>query len=383
MFIMSEAEVEQKFDVPQKGVTLRNIKKIFGEDTLVLKDISLDILDQEFLVLVGPSGCGKSTLLRIIAGLEFSNHGDVFINGKWVNREPPKDRNIAFVFQSYALYPHMTIRDNMSFSLRLKKENKKDINEKVDYAAKILNIDTQLHKKPAQLSGGQRQRVALGRAIVRDPDVFLLDEPLSNLDAKLRADMRAEIVRLQRKLGKTLIYVTHDQVEAMTMGDRIVILNEGEIQQIGTPIDVYERPSNKFVSGFIGTPTMNYLNVVLESGVLKIEEGIGEIPISDDQASILKSEGSSERFILGIRPECISLSNGDDPSDITTTIDVVEPLGALSNLSVLLHNDIFFTLMINGLCLEKEGTEKKISFDRKKIHIFDSETEKALLHGLN
>jgi multiple sugar transport system ATP-binding protein len=184
-------------------------------------------------------------------------------------------------------------------------------------------------------------------------------------------------------LGKTLIYVTHDQVEAMTMGDRIVILNEGEIQQIGTPIDVYERPSNKFVSGFIGTPTMNYLNVVLESGVLKIEKGIGEIPISDDQASILKSEGSSERFILGIRPECISLSNGDDPSDITTTIDVVEPLGALSNLSVLLHKDIFFTLMINGLCLEKEGTEKKISFDRKKIHIFDSETEKALLHGLN
>ena len=295
--------------IPEKGVVLRGIQKIFGEDTLVLRDINLNVQDKEFLVLVGPSGCGKSTLLRIIAGLEFPTSGNVFINGQWVNRVPPKDRNIAFVFQSYALYSHMNVYDNISFSLRMKKVDKNIIKEKVDYAAKVLGIESQLNKKPAQLSGGQRQRVALGRAIVRDPQVFLLDEPLSNLDAKLRSDMRKELIHLQRELGVTMIYVTHDQVEAMTMGDRIVVLFNGAIQQIGTPIDLYDHPANKFVSGFIGTPTMNYLSYKLKNtgSLHTLVSDVAKLLITDEQAQILLQSNPNGDFIIGFRPEDLKI----------------------------------------------------------------------------
>ena len=331
--------------------------------------------------MVGPSGCGKSTLLRIIAGLEFPTDGDLFINHTWINRIPPKDRNIAFVFQSYALYPHMNVFDNMSFSLRLKKVDKKIIQDKVTRAAQILNIESQLMKKPAQLSGGQRQRVALGRAIIRDPDVFLLDEPLSNLDAKLRSDMRAELVRLQRQLGVTMIYVTHDQVEAMTMGDRIVVLYNGEIQQIGTPSELYEKPDNKFVAGFIGTPTIN-----MYEGKLKNEElviGMGAISLTSEQVSHLMEHLTSEKVLVGIRPEAITLFPTDSASNVfSASIDVLEPLGSITHVYARTSDNSLVTTTVNGIYNGKIKDEIKFTFDRTKIHIFGGETEKNLLNGL-
>ena len=368
-------------DVPERGVSLRNVKKIFGEDTLVLKDITLDIKDKEFLILVGPSGCGKSTLLRIIAGLEFPTEGDIFINHTWINRIPPKDRNIAFVFQSYALYPHMNVFDNMSFSLRLKKMDKKLIREKVEKAAQVLNIDTQLNKKPAQLSGGQRQRVALGRAIVRDPEVFLLDEPLSNLDAKLRADMRAELVRLQRQLEVTMIYVTHDQVEAMTMGDRIVVLFNGEIQQIGSPSELYEHPDNKFVSEFIGTPTINMFEGKLKDNEIFLE--IGVISLTPDQVSTIRTKSTSDKLFIGIRPEDVTMSPSSNVSETySAKIDVLEPLGSITHVYLKTEGDSPVTTTVNGMFTAKRYEDVKLSFNRKMIHIFDGQTEKAILHGL-
>lgn len=368
-------------DVPERGVSLRNVKKIFGEDTLVLKDITLDIKDKEFLILVGPSGCGKSTLLRIIAGLEFPTEGDIFINHTWINRIPPKDRNIAFVFQSYALYPHMNVFDNMSFSLRLKKMDKKLIREKVEKAAQVLNIDTQLNKKPAQLSGGQRQRVALGRAIVRDPEVFLLDEPLSNLDAKLRADMRAELVRLQRQLEVTMIYVTHDQVEAMTMGDRIVVLFNGEIQQIGSPSELYEHPDNKFVSEFIGTPTINMFEGKLKDNEIFLE--IGVISLTPDQVSTIRTKNTSDKLFIGIRPEDVTMSPSSNVSETySAKIDVLEPLGSITHVYLKTEGDSPVTTTVNGMFTAKRYEDVKLSFNRKMIHIFDGQTEKAILHGL-
>ena len=372
-------------NIPQKGVTLRSIKKIFGEDTLVLQNINLDIQDKEFLVLVGPSGCGKSTLLRIIAGLEFPTTGDIFINGQWVNRIPPKDRNIAFVFQSYALYPHMNVYDNISFSLRMKKMDKNLIMEKVTHAANVLGIESQLNKKPAQLSGGQRQRVALGRAIVRDPQVFLLDEPLSNLDAKLRSDMRKEIIHLQRQLGVTMIYVTHDQVEAMTMGDRIVVLYNGIIQQIGTPIDLYENPANKFVSGFIGTPTMNYLQYKLKNADQNyvLVSNVSNVQINEDQAQILLQSNPDGDFILGFRPEDLKIIPNELESSFKAIIDVIEPLGSNTHITFTLENGTNLTASLSGMFIGRELDNVFLQFDRKKIHIFDAKTEKTILHGLN
>ena len=380
------AEVSSK-NIPERGVVLKNIQKTFDEKTVVLKDINLEIKDKEFLILVGPSGCGKSTLLRIIAGLEFPTGGDIFINKNWMNRVPPKDRNIAFVFQSYALYPHMNVFDNISFSLRLKKMNRQVISEKVERASSILGISDQLMKKPAQLSGGQRQRVALGRAIVRDPDVFLLDEPLSNLDAKLRSDMRAELSRLQRKLQVTMIYVTHDQVEAMTMGDRIVVLYDGEIQQVGTPIELYENPRNKFVSGFIGTPSMNYLTAVLKDNTNQLVTSIGNISLSESEKETLKGNATGNEFLIGIRPEEISIANSNEDG-FTGNIDVLEPLGALTHIYVSFmvaegDENVRLTLTVNGLYIPgSEGKELKIKFNRSKIHVFDKNTELALIHGL-
>lgn len=281
------------------NVILKNVKKIYDNNKVVIDNINLEIKDKEFVVLVGASGCGKSTLLRMIAGLEDITDGEIFIGDKRVNNIPPKDRDIAFVFQSYALYPHMTVRENIAFGLKMRKVPKAEIEKKVQEAAQILNLGEYLDRKPKQLSGGQRQRVALGRAIVRNPKVFLMDEPLSNLDAKLRVQMRSEIKKLHEKLQTTFIYVTHDQTEALTMGDRIVILNNGEIQQVATPDEVYNNPQNTFVAGFIGSPQMNFIDG--------------------------KDLGLDENILYGIRPEKMTKSDGD--IKLTVDVDISEMLG--------------------------------------------------------
>ena len=282
------------------SVILKNVRKSYDNNKTVINNVNLEIKDKEFVVLVGASGCGKSTLLRMIAGLEDISDGEIYIDGKKVNNIPPKDRDIAFVFQSYALYPHMTVRENIAFGLKMRKVDKAVISQKVQEAAEILNLGEYLDRKPRQLSGGQRQRVALGRAIVRNPKVFLMDEPLSNLDAKLRVQMRSEIKKLHEKLQTTFIYVTHDQTEALTMGDRIVVLNNGDIQQAGSPEDIYNNPQNTFVAGFIGSPQMNFI------------EG--------------KDIGLDENILYGIRPEKMTKSDGD--IKLTVNIEISEMLGS-------------------------------------------------------
>jgi len=282
------------------SVTLKNIKKTYDNNKTVINNVNLEIKDKEFVVLVGASGCGKSTLLRMIAGLEDISSGEIFIGEKQVNNVPPKDRDIAFVFQSYALYPHMTVRENIAFGLKMRKVPKAEIEKKVQEAAEILNLGEYLDRKPKQLSGGQRQRVALGRAIVRNPKVFLMDEPLSNLDAKLRVQMRSEIKKLHEKLQTTFIYVTHDQTEALTMGDRIVVLNNGDIQQVDSPDEIYNNPKNTFVAGFVGSPQMNFI------------EG--------------KELGLDENILYGIRPE--KMTNPDGEIKLTVNIDISEMLGS-------------------------------------------------------
>ncbi|MFC1528039.1 ABC transporter ATP-binding protein [Candidatus Neomarinimicrobiota bacterium] len=291
------------------SIKFKNIKKIYKPDNVVIKDFSLNIKDGEFVVLVGPSGCGKSTLLRMIAGLETPTEGNILIDDQIVNTIAPKDRNVAMVFQNYALYPHMSVFDNLAFGLRLRKFNKVDIRERVYKAAEILKISSLLARKPKQLSGGERQRIALGRAIVRDPSVFLFDEPLSNLDAKLRVHMRAEIKKLHQQLKTTMVYVTHDQVEAMTIGDRIIILNDGIIQQIGTPLDVYKNPANIFVAGFIGSPPMNFIPGEMGDNVFSFDN----IKIKVPNGIIQKSSKESKKIVIGIRPEDINfLKKGFD-----------------------------------------------------------------------
>lgn len=282
------------------NVILKNVKKTYDNNKTVINNVNLEIKDKEFVVLVGASGCGKSTLLRMIAGLEDISEGEIFIGDKKVNNIPPKDRDIAFVFQSYALYPHMTVRENIAFGLKMRKVDKKTIEKKVQEAAEILNLEEYLDRKPKQLSGGQRQRVALGRAIVRNPKVFLMDEPLSNLDAKLRVQMRSEIKKLHEKLQTTFIYVTHDQTEALTMGDRIVVLNGGDIQQVDSPDEIYNNPKNTFVAGFVGSPQMNFING--------------------------KDLGLDENILYGIRPEKMMTPEGD--IKLTVNVDISEMLGS-------------------------------------------------------
>ena len=286
------------------SIKFENIKKIYEPDNVVVKEFSLNIEDGEFVVLVGPSGCGKSTLLRMIAGLETPTEGNILIDDKIVNTIAPKDRNVAMVFQNYALYPHMSVFENLAFGLRLRKFNKVDIRERVYKAAEILKITSLLGRKPKQLSGGERQRIALGRAIVRDPSVFLFDEPLSNLDAKLRVHMRAEIKKLHQQLKTTMVYVTHDQVEAMTIGDRIIILNDGIIQQIGTPLEVYKNPANIFVAGFIGSPPMNFIPGELSDNVFSFNN----LKMKLTKAMIQESVKGTKKMVVGIRPEDISFS---------------------------------------------------------------------------
>ena len=282
-------------------IVLEHITKRFPDGSLAVNDFNLDIRDGEFVILVGPSGCGKSTTLNMIAGLEDITSGELLIAGKVVNNKSPKDRDIAMVFQSYALYPHMTVRENMGFALKLAKTPKDVINQKVEEAARILDLTQYLDRKPANLSGGQRQRVAMGRAIVRDPAVFLMDEPLSNLDAKLRVQMRTEISRIQRRLGTTTVYVTHDQIEALTLGDRVAVMRSGLLQQVGSPKELYDRPSNLFVAGFIGSPAMNFLSGTLEDG--KLRTSLGDFPLTDRLRRELTAANIGRQVIVGVRPE--------------------------------------------------------------------------------
>ncbi|WP_405719124.1 sn-glycerol-3-phosphate ABC transporter ATP-binding protein UgpC [Streptomyces sp. NBC_01537] len=311
-------------------IILEGITKRYPDGALAVKDVNLHIEDGEFVILVGPSGCGKSTTLNMIAGLEDITEGTLRIGDQVVNDKAPKDRDIAMVFQSYALYPHMTVRENMGFALRLAKADKSVIKDKVEEAARILDLTEHLDRKPANLSGGQRQRVAMGRAIVRDPRAFLMDEPLSNLDAKLRVQMRTQISRLQKRLGTTTVYVTHDQTEAMTLGDRVVVLRGGVVQQVGSPQHLYDEPRNLFVAGFIGSPAMNFLHATLDNGALTTSLGV--LPVQDRVRRTLERENAPRELIVGFRPEDFEDASLIDPSRVgvtfTVTVDVLESLGS-------------------------------------------------------
>ena len=378
------------------SVSLKNIYKKYPGGVIAVKDFNIEIKDKEFIILVGPSGCGKSTTLRMIAGLEEISDGELYIGDRLVNDIAPKDRDIAMVFQNYALYPHMTVFENMAFGLKLRKVPKDEIARKVEEAARILDIAHLLDRKPKALSGGQRQRVALGRAIVRDPQVFLLDEPLSNLDAKLRAQMRTEISKIHKKLGTTFIYVTHDQTEAMTMGDRIVVMKDGVIQQIDTPTNLYNTPVNQFVAGFIGSPQMNFIDskllkvngkYVVEFGSEDTKETRGvkyqvEVPESKADAEVLEPVVGNE-VVLGIRPECIHdeemFLSAAKTGVINTTVEVTEMMGAETYL-YLNCEGIPLTARVSPRSTARPQDEIKVALDSNRIHIFDKETEKALVN---
>ncbi len=360
-------------------VELKNITKVYEGNVKAVDSANLTINDKEFVVLVGPSGCGKTTTLRMVAGLEEITSGELYIDGKLMNDVAPKDRDIAMVFQNYALYPHMTVYDNMAFGLKIRKYPKAEINARVHEAAGILDIEELLERKPKALSGGQRQRVAVGRAIVRKPKVFLFDEPLSNLDAKLRVQMRAELSALHHRLQATMIYVTHDQVEAMTMGDRIVVLKDGLIQQIGTPLGLYNTPVNRFVAGFIGSPPMNFLKVNLKSqnGKLSADEGSFQMVLTPQQNEALKSYAGKDA-ILGIRPEDLIYTEGpEQTNNIGTKVEVVEPLGAEIHLWVSTKNNQIVARVAPRFIFHV-GDIANLHPDLNKIHFFDMETEKAI-----
>ena len=362
-------------------VELKNISKVYEGNVRAMDDANITVNDREFVVFVGPSGCGKSTTLRMIAGLEDITEGDLFIDKQRMNDVPPKDRDIAMVFQNYALYPHMTVYDNMAFALKMKKTPKADIDKRVQEAAKILNIEQFLGRKPKALAGGQRQRVAVGRAIVRNPKVFLFDEPLSNLDAKLRVTMRAEISALHHRLGATMIYVTHDQTEAMTMADRIVVFNVGKVQQIGTPLYLYRHPVNKFVAGFIGSPPMNFMLVKVreEAGDLVLDEGSFELRPVGEHREYLKDYTGREIY-FGIRPENISYVEGAaSGGSMPLTVSVVEPLG--SETTLWLRTAKGQELIVKTTPERCFRRDEKVHFvpDMGQAHYFDGETEFSLL----
>lgn len=360
-------------------VSLQNIGKVYDGGVRAVDNANIEINDQEFVVFVGPSGCGKSTTLRMIAGLEDITEGDLYIDGKRVNDIPPKDRDIAMVFQNYALYPHMTVYDNMAFGLKIRKFDKEDIKKRVDQAAKILDIEELLDRKPKALSGGQRQRVAVGRAIVRQPKVFLFDEPLSNLDAKLRVQMRAEISSLHNRLKATMIYVTHDQVEAMTMADKIVVLKDGLIQQIGSPLELYNDPANRFVAGFIGSPPMNFINVSVteEGGRILIDEGDFKLTLPEPQAKLLK-EYVGKQVVFGIRPEDLDyVEKGETDIAFKTNVGVIEPLGAEIHVYVNTAKHQAIARVNPNVQLEV-GKEIYLFPHLEKAVFFDMETELAI-----
>lgn len=360
------------------SVTINEVMKKFGDDT-VLQHCSLEIEDGEFIVLVGASGSGKTTLLRIVAGLEELTAGEVSIGDRVVNDVDVKDRNIAMVFQNYALYPHMNVFDNMAFGLRRQHTPKAEINQRVTEAAKMLGIERLVKRKPKQLSGGQRQRVALGRAIVRQPAVFLMDEPLSNLDAHLRAEMRGEILKLHRRLGATFIFVTHDQVEALTMGDRIAVMSEGKILQVGTPDDLYQRPANRFVAGFIGSPAMGFVrcDVVHEGGSLLARNANVELRLPPDRVVGLAASGRSS-VIVGFRPDYLRLAGSEETATsvatIKGTVDVVEPLGSEQHVLVRVGADALTAKLPRSDRLRLEDPVTLAVADHQGVHIFDVDT---------
>jgi multiple sugar transport system ATP-binding protein len=355
------------------SISIKNLVKKFGELTII-PDLNLEIADEEFVVFVGPSGCGKSTLLRIIAGLEPSTSGDIFIGDIKVNNVPPSKRDIAMVFQDYALYPHMTVYDNMAFALELRDMTKTEIDQRVRRAARLLHIEPFLDRKPKALSGGQRQRVAMGRAIVRDPKVFLFDEPLSNLDAKLRNQVRTEIKALSQELKTTMIFVTHDQVEAMTMADRIVVLKSGEVQQYGSPEEVYERPENQFVAGFIGSPAMNFFDI-RRSGEGFLLVGATELaaPVPDALTAALSG---AQEVVFGIRPEHF-IHAPDDPDAFAVKIDLVEPLGSDTLVHFMLAG-VKTVARVNPELRPKVGETLKLAAQPGKPHVFDKASGKAI-----
>ena len=371
------------------SVKLTNVKKIYGKDTVAVQDFNLDIADKEFIVFVGPSGCGKSTTLRMIAGLEDISAGTVEIDGVVVNDLQPRDRDIAMVFQNYALYPHLTVFENMAFSLRLKKKPQDEVYKKVTEAAEVLGITEYLTRKPRALSGGQRQRVAIGRAMVRDSKVFLMDEPLSNLDAKLRNQMRAEIILLRKKIDTTFIYVTHDQTEAMTLGDRIVIMKDGFIQQVGTPTEVFDMPVNMFVAEFIGAPKMNTFktDLVREGDKYFVTPYGAKIEVTGDKAkALLERDVQSGAIVLGVRPEHCTLANEGDPAAIPCTILVNEMMGSELHLHVVEENGDKLIVRIPTVSLSDEqrkalvhGANIHITFEGKVMHFFNEETQTNLL----
>ena len=355
------------------GVTIRGIKKSYGK-TEVIHGIDLDIKNGEFVVLLGPSGCGKSTLLRMIAGLEPISAGTVSIGGEVVNDLHPKDRNIAMVFQNYALYAHMSVFDNMAFSMQLKKLPKDEIAKKVEWAAGILNLTDYLARYPRELSGGQRQRVAMGRAIVRDPAVFLFDEPLSNLDAKLRVQMRTEIKELHQKLGTTIVYVTHDQIEAMTMADRIVVLKDGYIEQVGPPLDVYDRPANMFVAGFLGSPSMNFIRGLLlrRDGRVLFDAPVFQADVSD--YAFATPPGDGQPTVLGIRPEHLRLVDPQAPRNAQATVGLIEPMGA-NKIAWLDAQGTQLALQTDPSAQLVSDTLAHLAMDAAHVSLFDASTE--------
>jgi multiple sugar transport system ATP-binding protein len=359
-------------------VSIRALNKKYDNGFHAVKDVDLEIRDKEFLVLVGPSGCGKTTTLRMVAGLEEITSGEIRIGDRVVNELPPMDRDIAMVFQNYALYPHKTVFDNMAFGLQMRRYSQDEVKKRVREAAEILGIEVLLERKPRQLSGGQRQRVAVGRAIVRHPQVFLFDEPLSNLDAKLRVQMRVELKRLHERLETTAIYVTHDQVEAMTLGTRVVVMKDGRVQQIGEPLELYGRPANKFVAGFIGSPAMNFVEVAISgSGEALWAEAAGlRIRVPQEMSTRVRSQ-SGQRLTLGVRPEAVRIANGVDDYSFATAVDVLEPLG----------NEILLNFRAGGVPMVarvdpgvrvKAHDNIRLALDPERLHFFDAKTETAI-----
>jgi len=348
------------------SVEIRGLRKSYGS-TDVIKNVSIEVEDGQFVVLVGPSGCGKSTLLRMIAGLETISGGEVCIGGNVVNAVPPKERDIAMVFQNYALYPHMTVAENMGFSLKLKKVPKAEIRAKVERAADILGLTPLLERRPKQLSGGQRQRVAMGRAIVRDPQVFLFDEPLSNLDAKLRVQMRTEIKALHQRLGTTTIYVTHDQIEALTMADKIVLLNDGNVEQMGPPLELYDRPANRFVASFIGSPAMNFFSGTIEDGKFRTRSGV-LLPLA-----AMPDAAPGQPLTYGVRPEHFRL----DPEGVPVDVAVIEPAGSETQLFGKLGEDDVVGVFRERLSA-RPGERIAMSPIPEAVHIFDGQTGQRL-----
>ena len=380
--------IKEKFYLQEKmaRILIKDVSKRYGE-VLAVKDMNLDVKDKEFIVLVGPSGCGKSTTLRMIAGLEVITTGEIYIGDRLINEVPPKDRKVAMVFQEYALYPHMTAYDNIAFGLKVRHESRKEIDKRVRRAAQMLELTELLDRKPGLLSGGERQRVALSRAIVRNPDVFLFDEPLSNLDAKLRTQARNDLIKLHRRLGVTSVYVTHDQTEAMTMGDRVAVLSHGVIQQIGAPGELYDHPQNKHVAGFIGSPAMNFIEskLVKKDGKIWIDGKGFMIKVPDNYIPLIEGYINKE-VIFGIRPENVSLGRASFPSNeentISAVVEMIEPLGTETVVHLTTPNPgnhTFISLSGREAIRLRRGEKVKVIFNLNKMHAFEKDTEKAIM----